>query len=57
MFAADRAYISRYGRINGVHCAENPTLLKDILRKEWGFDGIVISDWCVALPEYHLRAF
>ena len=35
----------RYGRINGVHCAENPTLLQNILRKEWGFDGIVISDW------------
>ncbi|CDO74858.1 hypothetical protein BN946_scf185004.g8 [Trametes cinnabarina] len=46
---SDRAlreiYLYPYGRINGVHCAENPTLLKDILRKEWGFDGIVISDW------------
>ncbi|KAJ3009934.1 hypothetical protein NUW54_g2630 [Trametes sanguinea] len=39
------AFMTSYGRINGVHCAENPTLLKDILRKEWGFDGIVISDW------------
>ncbi|EIW60730.1 glycoside hydrolase family 3 protein [Trametes versicolor FP-101664 SS1] len=39
------AFMTSYGRINGVHCAENPTLLKDILRKEWGFDGIVMSDW------------
>ncbi|KAI0373363.1 glycoside hydrolase family 3 protein [Pilatotrama ljubarskyi] len=39
------AFMTSYGRINGVHCAENPTLLKDILRKEWGFNGIVISDW------------
>ena len=36
-----------YGRINGIHCAENPTLLQDILRKEWGFDGLVTSDWHV----------
>ncbi|KAM5535560.1 hypothetical protein V8D89_010727 [Ganoderma adspersum] len=39
------AFMTSYGRINGVHCAENPTLLQDILRKEWGFDGVVISDW------------
>ncbi|KAI0781293.1 glycoside hydrolase family 3 protein [Trametes elegans] len=39
------AFMTSYGRINGVHCAENPTLLQDILRKEWGFKGIVISDW------------
>ncbi|KAI0713388.1 putative beta-glucosidase from glycoside hydrolase family GH3 [Earliella scabrosa] len=39
------AYMTSYGRINGVHCAENPALLQGILRKEWGFDGIVMSDW------------
>ncbi|TFK93148.1 glycoside hydrolase family 3 protein [Polyporus arcularius HHB13444] len=39
------AFMTSYGRIKGVHCAESPTLLQDILRKEWGFDGIVISDW------------
>ncbi|KAI0668559.1 glycoside hydrolase family 3 protein [Trametes maxima] len=43
--ASPWAFMTSYGRINGVHCPENPTLLKDILRKEWGFDGIVISDW------------
>lgn len=35
----------RYGRLGGIHCAENKELLDAILRKEWGFDGIVISDW------------
>lgn len=34
-----------YNRINGTHCCENRKLLDEILRKEWGFDGVVISDW------------
>lgn len=38
-----------YGRIDDIHCAENPRLLDDILRKEWGFDGMVVSDWYVNL--------
>lgn len=34
-----------YNRINGVYSSENPWLLTDVLRKEWGFDGYVVSDW------------
>lgn len=34
-----------YNRINGVYAAENKRYLTDILRKEWGFDGFVVSDW------------
>lgn len=34
-----------YNRINGVYASEHKQLLNDILRQEWGFDGIVISDW------------
>lgn len=34
-----------YNRINGVFAAENRWLLTDVLRGEWGFDGLVVSDW------------
>ncbi|MBF6210035.1 glycoside hydrolase family 3 C-terminal domain-containing protein [Nocardia puris] len=34
-----------YNRINGVHAAQNRWLLTDVLRGEWGFDGVVVSDW------------
>ncbi len=34
-----------YNRLNGEYCSENKKLLTDILRDEWGFDGIVLSDW------------
>jgi beta-glucosidase len=34
-----------YNRLNGVYLSENDHLLNGILKKEWGFDGVVISDW------------
>ncbi|MFI1465248.1 glycoside hydrolase family 3 C-terminal domain-containing protein [Nocardia carnea] len=34
-----------YNRINGVSAAQNRWLLTDLLRGEWGFDGVVVSDW------------
>ena len=34
-----------YNRLNGTYCCENNLLLKEVLRDQWGFEGIVISDW------------
>jgi beta-glucosidase len=39
------AFMSAYQMINGLHVSEDPFMLNTVLRDEWGFDGIVISDW------------
>ncbi|EJU05925.1 hypothetical protein DACRYDRAFT_127572 [Dacryopinax primogenitus] len=44
-YADPWCYMTSYNRINGLHCSENERLLTDILRKEWGYEGLVMSDW------------
>lgn len=40
-----KALMSAYNKVNGTYANENEHLLKEILTEEWGFDGIVVSDW------------
>lgn len=37
--------MASYNRVNGTFATQNKKLMSDILRGEWGFDGIVVSDW------------
>ena len=39
------AIMASYNKINGVYACENSGLLQDILKKEWGYEGVVMSDW------------
>ncbi|MFR9728304.1 glycoside hydrolase family 3 C-terminal domain-containing protein [Saccharopolyspora sp. MS10] len=43
--AAPWTVMCSYNRINGVYASENRWLLTEVLREEWGFDGVVVSDW------------
>ena len=40
-----KSIMSSYNLINGTYANENEHLLVDILRKEWGYDGLVVTDW------------
>ena len=40
-----RSIMTSYNQVNGTYANENKHLLRDILRGEWGYDGIVITDW------------
>ncbi|MFV0343312.1 MAG: glycoside hydrolase family 3 C-terminal domain-containing protein [Anaerocolumna sp.] len=46
------AVMGAYNRTNGEPCCGSKTLLKDILREEWGFEGHVVSD-CWAIRDFH----
>ncbi len=50
--AKAHSVMSAYNRTNGEPCSGSPTLLEKILRREWGFDGYVVSD-CWAIKDLH----
>lgn len=39
------AVMCAYNKLNGTYCSENHTLLVEILKNQWGFEGLVFSDW------------
>ena len=55
--ARPRAVITAYNKVSGLHASENVHLLQDILRKEWRFDGLVMSDWYVLFVVVLIQAW
>ncbi|EMD34223.1 glycoside hydrolase family 3 protein [Gelatoporia subvermispora B] len=39
------SYMTAYNRVNGTHASENPHIIREILRNEWGSNAMVMSDW------------
>lgn len=48
---APAAVMTSYNQINGVHAANLKGLCTTVLRREWGFEGVVMSDWNTTVPE------
>lgn len=49
--SAPLAIMTSYNLINGVHAANSKDLCMVLARKEWGFDGVIMSDWDTTSPE------
>jgi beta-glucosidase len=45
--AQPAAIMTAYNKVNGIHVAEDPSILRDIVRKEWKWNGLFMSDWYV----------
>lgn len=43
--ANPKAIMTSYNKVNGTHVSQNPFLLEDLVRKEWGWNPLMMSDW------------
>lgn len=50
--AAPWCIMTAYNKVNGLQCSENKELINDVLRGEWGFDGVVMTDWWTSGEQY-----
>ena len=49
--AAPKAIMTSYNMVNGIHSANSRDLCTTVAREEWGFDGIIMTDWVTTSPE------
>ena len=49
--SAPAAIMTSYNRINGIHAANSRDLCTAVVRGEWGFGGVIMSDWNTTVPE------
>ena len=50
--AAPWCIMTSYNKVNGIQCSENEELINGILRGEWNFDGVVMTDWWTSGEHY-----
>ncbi len=43
--ADPKCFMTSYNKVNGMHCSQNYHLIEEILRGEWDWDGMIMSDW------------
>ena len=48
------AIMTSYNLVNGIHTSESKYLMQEVLREDWGFEGIIMSDW---ISVYSMNAF
>lgn len=49
--SAPAAMMSSYNLVNGVHAANSREICTTVAREEWGFEGVIMSDWNTTVPE------
>lgn len=55
--AYPKAFMTAYNKLNGTHVSENEKIIQSTLREEWGWKGVVMSDWCVKLSSLSKPGF